>query len=48
MRINATFIFTKTLQRYSKSKEKDLNKLMRYAKKLKVDKKVRDYMEVLL
>ena len=41
-------IFTKALQRYSKSKEKDLNKLMRYAKKLKVDKKVREYMEVLL
>lgn len=41
-------IFTKALQRYSRSKNKDLNKLMRYAKKLKVDKKVREYMEVLL
>ena len=41
-------IFTKALQRYSRSKEKDLNKLMRYAKKLKVDKKVREYMEILL
>lgn len=41
-------IFTKALQRYSRSKEKDLNKLMRYAKKLNVDKKVREYMEVLL
>ena len=35
-------------QRYSKLKNKDLNKLMRYAKKLNVDKKVREYMEVLL
>lgn len=41
-------VFTKALQRYSKLKNKDLNKLMRYAKKLNVDKKVRDYMEVLL
>lgn len=41
-------IFTKALQRYSKSKNKNLNKLMRYAKILNVDKKVREYMEVLL
>ena len=41
-------IFTRALQRYSKLKSKDLNKLMRYAKKLKVDKKVREYMEVLI
>ena len=41
-------IFTKALQKYSKSKTKDLNKLMRYAKKLNVDKKVREYMEVLI
>lgn len=41
-------IFTKALQRYSKLKSKDLNKLMRYAKQLKVDKKVREYMEVLI
>lgn len=41
-------VFTKALQRYSKLKNKDLNKLMRYAKKLNVDKKVREYMEVLL
>lgn len=32
-------VFTKALQRYSKSKIKDLNKLMRYAKKLKIEKK---------
>ena len=41
-------IFTKALQKYSKIKTKDLNKLMRYAKKLNVDKKVREYMEVLI
>ena len=41
-------IFTKALQRYSRLKTKDLNKLMRYAKKLNVDKKVREYMEVLI
>ena len=41
-------IFTRALQRYSKLKSKDLNKLMRYAKQLKVDKKVREYMEVLI
>lgn len=41
-------IFTKALKSYSKLKSKDLNKLMRYAKALKVDKKVREYMEVLI
>lgn len=41
-------IFTKALKSYSKLKSKDLNKLMRYAKLLKVDKKVREYMEVLI
>ncbi len=41
-------IFSKALKRYSKLKNKDLNKLMRYAKKLNIDKKVREYMEVLL
>ena len=41
-------IFTRALQQYSKLKSKDLNKLMRYAKQLKVDKKVREYMEVLI
>lgn len=41
-------IFTKALRSYSKLKSKDLNKLMRYAKQLKVDKKVREYMEVLI
>lgn len=41
-------IFTKALQKYSRIKTKDLNKLMRYAKKLNIDKKVREYMEVLI
>lgn len=41
-------IFTKALQRYSKLNSKDLSKLMFYAKKLKIEKKVREYMEVLL
>ena len=41
-------VFTKALKEYSRLKNKDLNKLMRYAKKLNVEKKVREYMEVLL
>ena len=41
-------VFTTALKRYSKSKTKNLHKLMKYAKKLKVDKKVLEYMEVLL
>ncbi len=41
-------IFTKALQEYAKMNSKDLHKLMKYAKKLGVDKKVREYMEILL
>ena len=41
-------IFTKALQRYARLKNKNLHRLMKYAKQLKVDKKVREYMEVLL
>lgn len=41
-------IFVKALQRYSKLSDKNLSKLMRYAKKLNIDKKVREYMEILL
>ena len=41
-------IFTRALQRYSRLKNKNLHRLMKYAKQLKVDKKVREYMEVLL
>jgi len=41
-------IFVKALQRYAKYKNKDLNKLMRYANKMNISEKVREYMEVLL
>ena len=41
-------IFVKALKKYSNSKQKDLVKLMRYAKKLNIEKKVIEYMEVLL
>ena len=41
-------IFTKAIKHYSKLKEKDLNKLMKYAKKFKIEKKIIEYMEVLL
>lgn len=41
-------VFSKALKSYSTLKSKDLKKLMRYAKQLKVDKKVREYMEVLI
>jgi hypothetical protein len=41
-------IFTDALKRYSKSKDKDLNILMKYAKTFKIEKKMREYMEVLI
>jgi predicted transcriptional regulator of viral defense system len=41
-------IFSDALKFYSKRKDKNLNKLMQYAKILKVDEKIRNYMEVLL
>ena len=41
-------MFTKALKWYAKRKDKDLLKLMRYAKKLNIDKKILEYMEVLL
>ena len=41
-------IFSKELRQYSKMKNKDLLKLMKYAKKLNIEKKVTEYMEVLL
>ena len=41
-------IFTDALKRYSKRKDKDLNKLMKYAKIFKIDGKIREYMEVLI
>ena len=41
-------IFTQALKEYANSLNKDLNKLMRYAKKLKIENKVREYMEMIL
>ena len=40
--------FQNALKQYAKLKEKDLLKLMRYAKMLRVDKLLRQYLEVLL
>ena len=36
------------MKKYAASREKDINKLMRYARQLRVEPKVRRYMEVLL
>lgn len=36
------------MKKYASSKQRDINKLMRYAKQLRVEPKVRRYMEVLL
>lgn len=36
------------MKKYAASKEKDINRLMQYAKQLRVEKKIRNYMEVLL
>ena len=41
-------IFSKALKRYAKSKDKNLNKLTKYARIMKIEKKVSEYMEVLL
>ncbi len=41
-------IFSKALKEYAKSKNKNLNKLTKYAKIMKIEKKVSEYMEVLL
>ena len=41
-------IFTNALKMYAESPQKDLNKLMKYAVKLNIEQKVRNYMEVLL
>ena len=41
-------IFTDALKRYSRRKDKDLSKLMKYAKVFKIDQKMREYMEVLI
>ena len=41
-------ILTNALKRYTHQKDKDLSKLMQYAKVLKTEKKVRQYLEMLL
>lgn len=41
-------IFSKALKQYVKSKDKNLNNLITYARKLKVEDEVRKYMEVML
>lgn len=41
-------ILSDALRRYVRSKEKNIPKLMRYAKKLKIDSVIRVYLEVLL
>ena len=41
-------ILTDALKAYAKRKDKDLSKLMKYAKALKVEKRIRQYLEVLL
>lgn len=41
-------IVSEALKRYTKRKDKDINKLMKYAKKFRVEKVLRQYLEVLL
>ena len=41
-------IFSKAIKKYINSDDKNLNKLMKYAKKLKIENKIREYMEVFL
>lgn len=41
-------VFSKALKQYTKSKEKNLNNLILYARKLNVEKEIRKYLEVML
>lgn len=41
-------IFSKALKEYAKSKNKNLSKLTKYARTMNIEKKVSEYMEVLL
>lgn len=41
-------IFSNALKKYIKSKNKNLTKLMKYAKTMNIEEKIRKYMEVLL
>lgn len=46
--VNDVQIINPAMKKYANSKEKDINKLMKYAEQLKVKPKVLNYMEVLL
>ena len=41
-------IFSKAIKTYMKSSDKNLKKLIKYAKELKIESKIREYMEVIL
>lgn len=41
-------IFQETLKRYARRKDKDLHRLMQYAKAFRVDRLIKQYMEILL
>ena len=41
-------VYVKALTRYARSKDKDINKLMRYAQIMKIENKVRNQMEVII
>ena len=41
-------IFSKALKNYIASKKKNINRLMKYARIMNIEKKVLEYMEVLL
>ena len=41
-------IFSKAIKTYMKGSDKKLNKLMKYAKELRIENKIREYMEVIL
>lgn len=41
-------VYVKALTKYARSKDKDINKLMRYAQIMKIENKVRDQMEIII
>ena len=41
-------VYVKALTRYARSKDKDINKLMRYAQIMKIENKVRNQMEIII
>ena len=46
--IQRSKILSKALKQYTKSKEKNLNKLIYYARQLNVEEEIRKYLEVML